>query len=222
MFFLLPGSAIAQTDTVERDFNRGVEALEMNQFGEVVPIMTRVISQRNYDPSPFTNRGIAYLNLKRYDEAIADFRSAIGIDPINELAYLNQGVALYHTGNLENANASINQAIILIERKLNVARFQKRQDDIQKVNHLLNTARRNRGIIRYAQNRYQDSIEDFNWVIQNSVEDEPLSYYLRGMAYQAINQKENACQDYNYAFYMSNTPVSLSTRIQEEQKKCLQ
>lgn len=219
----LPGYATDNIDgTTQIEFNRGIEALKMNQFEDVIQIMTRIISQQNYDPSPFTNRGIAYLNLERYDEAIADFRAAIAIDPLNELAYLNLGVASYNVGDLENANAYFNQSIILIERKLNVARFQKIDDDIQKSTHLLSTARQNRGIIRYAQNRYQDSIEDFNWVIQHSTEDEPLSYYLRGMAYQAINRQEDACQDYSYAFSINNdVSGSLGTRIQEEQKKCL-
>ena len=137
------------------------------------------------------------------------------------ILYLNLGVAFYNAGDLQNANTSVNQSIILIERKLNVARFQKIDDDIQRNTRLLSTARRNRGIIRYGQNRYQDSIEDFSWVIQHSTEDEPLSYYLRGMAYQAINRQEDACQDYSYAFYISDVSGSLGTRIQEEQKKCL-
>jgi len=221
IFSSFPGYATDLDTRINRDFSRGVEALQMNQFGEVIEIMTRIISQNDYDPSPFINRGIAYFNLKQYDEAIADFRSAVAIDPLNELAYLNLGVAFYNAGDLQNANTSVNQSIILIERKLNVARFQKIDDDIQRNTRLLSTARRNRGIIRYGQNRYQDSIEDFSWVIQHSTEDEPLSYYLRGMAYQAINRQEDACQDYSYAFYISDVSGSLGTRIQEEQKKCL-
>ena len=195
IFFSLSESAIAQTDSINSDFNRGVEALRSDRFEETISIMTRVIDQLSYDPAPLINRGLAYLGQKQYLEAIEDFNAAISVDPRSALAYLNKGVALYKMGNLDQANSAINQAIIFFEQELSVAPLRKESpEQIEQWNQNSDTAYLNRGLIRYDLERYEDAIDDFNFLINKNVVHDQV-YLFRGQAYLALGKEELGCQD---------------------------
>lgn len=141
-----------------------------------------VISQFQYAPVAYNNRGLAYLKQKEYDKAHEDFDNAIKQYPKYTQAYINRGNVLRNDNKFGEALNDYNAAIGL-EPNYYKAYF-------------------NRGILFLKTSNNNQALEDFNMAIalnKNITE----AYVNRGIIFMNEKKYDRAMADYNKAIELN-------------------
>jgi tetratricopeptide (TPR) repeat protein len=109
-----------QPDEAEALLNRALKEFPNDEKFEAVALQTLVAFQRHASALEITRRqlrrqpddintlnlsGALYTQLKRYAEAVAAFDRLLEVQPTNDPARFNRAVALFHSGQLEKAQA---------------------------------------------------------------------------------------------------------------------
>jgi tetratricopeptide (TPR) repeat protein len=127
-----------------------------------------------YEPTAeaYYNRGSAKSDLKDYEGAISDYKKAIELAPGYSMAYNNMAWAKYLQEKYQDALIDVNKSIQLDNS--NYVAYDTRAD------------------IKYKLEDYEGCISDCNLALEY---DAYLSnsYYLKGLAYIELGNKEDAC-----------------------------
>jgi tetratricopeptide (TPR) repeat protein len=158
------------------------------------------------------NRGNVYIDLKEYELALRDYDAALALGEIPR-AYVGRGEACSGLKRYDEAEAALKKAIDLLPN-YNVAygtlaevylAQSKYSDAIVAANRTLALSTvagdkayslEKRGRAYYGLGDYERAIQDFNQEI--ALRPVALSYYYRGIAYQAAGQKELAIKDLEF------------------------
>ena len=160
---------------------RGIEAILMDNFDDVIAYYSEVISSQRADlplDSFYSSRGRAYEKRGEYDLAIADYTIAVELDPKDAERYISRGITYGLKGDFDNAIKDFNKAINL------------NSNDFHAYNH--------RGIVYKRKGENNKAIDDFSKAIElNPDDDYGGPYFNRGIIYHNEGEVEKAIDDYS-------------------------
>ena len=144
------------------------------------------------DPENYTNWGIALARLQRYDEAINKFDEALNIDKTYSSAYSLKGAALVELNQIDEAIECYNLALkyapfdpdIYINHGVALARIGKKANAETQFRKALSLSLTNvnaaflLAVVLYEQNKLQEALESFNYVIKLNNTHAMAFYYL--------------------------------------------
>jgi tetratricopeptide (TPR) repeat protein len=180
--FSLPPAVVAQSPLLTEEegltavdfYNRGVEKLDAGDLHSAASDFSSAIALDPEDADAYYNRAYIYHQLGNYEAAVADYASAIELKPEFADAYGNRCYALFLLGKYESAIADCTEAIKL--------------DDTNPSFYISRgNARDELGLA--------SAIEDYNQGIELD-DSNPQAYYNRALAYQRLEQYEQALEDY--------------------------
>src|ERR1043165_2448705 len=85
-------------------------AIALHQAGNVaaaIPEYESYLAKRPDSPLALSNLGAAYARVARYQDAITQYRRALKLQPANTGVELNLALALYKTGQMDQAAATL-------------------------------------------------------------------------------------------------------------------
>jgi Flp pilus assembly protein TadD len=127
----------------------------------------------------------------RLDNALQSYNAAISHNPEHYRALNNRGIIKQTKGDFEGALADYNKAI-----------------DLGLKNHSIF---KNRGTVRMTLGDYAGAIRDFETALE--LEHQTEIYYLRGNAYLALEEEENALEDFNRYFSETSADPEIYTTV---------
>lgn len=118
------GDAInAYIQSINRDYKR-VESMDeiasvffvREEYEKAIEVYNSIQDEIGYDIRVWFNLALCYLHLKRYDLSIDCFDKAISMNVNDAASYYNKGVALFESGNTNEAKLCMEKAISLDPR----------------------------------------------------------------------------------------------------------
>lgn len=157
------------------DFYFGKIYILKQDYQTAIQYTNKTILKNKDDDAAYDQRAAAYVMLGDFNAAIDDEEIAIKLNPQKSLYYTNRGVAklklkLYNEA-LKDLNASV------------------KLEPSQK-------AYANRGLLYSLTNQHQQAIADYSESLKFIPSDAEVLYY-RGISYQALDRKKEACDDLN-------------------------
>lgn len=211
--------------------NRGNAKRLIGDLEGAIKDYNKAIELKPYFAKAYSNRGASKIDMNDYDGAIADLKKAIEIRPQFVEAYYNIANAYFNTGKYKEAIDAYTDAIQLrpnyVEAYANRAGSKFRIEDFEgaiadytkalQLNPDYIEAYVNRGGTRYNIKDFAGAVKDYTEVIKRSMDmlkngdkqkaayaraNLAKGYYIRGLSYIELNQKEKACSDLNTAWKM--------------------
>jgi tetratricopeptide (TPR) repeat protein len=209
-------AAIRYTDRApEAYFDRGLLQLEAGAAEAALADLDQAIRQGMTGRDALFYRGMASLQTERFREASADFTAVIRLDPELAAAYLNRGVARYRLDLLKEAQADYDRAIQLdhhlARAHLNRGVVRLKRGDLdsaivdfdQAIEESCRSGDRSsvapayfdRGRAFYLKRDYARAIEDWEHLIRDLDDNDPMTRDYLGLAYA---QLDNAARSVRY------------------------
>ncbi len=120
-------------------------------------------------------KGIELLDNNKYNEAIKSFQKVVDLNPKNDKAFNNMGIAFYYMGKYEEA----------------IKNYQKVID----LNHEDDIAYNNLGVAFDEVGKYEEAIENYQKTIDLNPKKDKASYNL-GVAFDEVSKSEEAIENY--------------------------
>jgi tetratricopeptide (TPR) repeat protein len=169
---------------------RGHTYIIMGEFEAALADYTRVIEITGDDVSAYADRAFGYGVAGDFESSLADYEKALEIDPENGDVLNGMAFAMaQHDFELQKAMDYINKALELT------------RDDPQSYSNALDT----QAYIYHKMGQNDKALEIYNALLE--VENPfTISYYGRGLTYEALGEKEKAISDLqafltDYPFY---------------------
>ncbi|CAK0895579.1 unnamed protein product, partial [Prorocentrum cordatum] len=162
-------------------YNRGVVYHRMGQEQDAIENLTKAVNLGCADAAVFSERGLAWRALGNMAQAVIDLTSAIEADGMQTIYLSNRAQCLFEQGLHDRAEADLTRALCLDERDPGLLY--------------------KRGIARYAQHRYADSIADLKAAVQRDPPTEHMAdiYYHLGVSYANLGKHQLAVPAYDSA-----------------------
>lgn len=195
-----------------------VKVISGQKGGSAIKDYTEALRFRQTYVQAYLNRGYAYAKKGKKQESLQDFDKALSLQPEDSWTYVNRGYARFILKDSKGAIEDFDKAI-KIAPELAYLFYQDRasardkQEDYQGAvedysqaislslkadKEVLAQLYYLRGHVRYNQKSYEEAINDFNVAIQLDG-DNVDAYGFRGLANQALNNKQKAIEDYQKA-----------------------
>jgi tetratricopeptide (TPR) repeat protein len=107
-----PGSFVLPQQ-LRADMQRGMGALNKNQYEAAKKIFTKVLQKAPGNPDVYYFLGVAELGLQHINVAGEEFRHALSLDPNHELALVSLGYLQLQSGAIADAIVSLEKAVSL-------------------------------------------------------------------------------------------------------------
>lgn len=143
------------------------------EYKTAIQYTSKAISNNSKDASAYDQRAVANIALNNFAATIADENIAIKIDPLNQMYYTDRGFAKLKLKQYDEAIKDFNASLKLEPN-------QKAYAD--------------RGLAYSLLNQHQKAIADYTKSLEINPDDSEILYY-RGISYQAIKKKVEACDD---------------------------
>lgn len=173
------------------------------------------IDTTTWDASDWYQRGASFNEQRKHKDAIECYNNCLNLDPTNLNALINRSISYFFlVGDIKSSIEELTQ-VVNIEPRSSLAHcnlaifFLKQSNLIESLNHL-NIAielepqelsfRYHRGDVFLKMNSYQNSIEDFTFILNNNsnfynYQNDSEIYYHRALSYIKLAQFENAKSD---------------------------
>jgi tetratricopeptide (TPR) repeat protein len=173
-------------------------------------------------PNLHCNHGAFFLDRGEQgdsERALAEYNIAISLNPSDEAAYVNRGIALSELGQTDQAIEDYNKALQLkgddpdaytnrgaayVEKKAYQQAFTDHNKAIELKPDFAN-AYNNRGVARSHMGDYKGAIEDYNKAIELKSDYAPV-YGNRAVAYYYLKQYDKARADVDLCRKLGGTP----------------
>lgn len=173
------------------------------------------------DPSDarlYVSRSALRISEGNYKGAIRDCERAIELDPTEADAFNNRAWALYLT---DAGDAALKDAIKAVRLRPTHAeamylcgiikgeRYNEEEgladlDAALQLNPHLPGGVMSMAVLLYESQHYEKAVEKFNEVIASDTTELAAAHYYRGQSYYEMEDKENACKDFNKAARMGD------------------
>jgi TonB family protein len=162
--------------------NLGFEAIEAAKYDKAITYFNKAIAIDSTLSVSFHNRAFAYSKQENHKEALKSYQLASKLEPKNSEFY-------YYIANcfqkLETPDSAITYYTLAIEA--------------DKTGHNAKSSYFNRGNIYLKKEKYEAAIEDYSKVILYD-RAHYGAYNNRAIAYYKMDNKENACKDWEHAY----------------------
>ncbi|MBW8333200.1 MAG: tetratricopeptide repeat protein [Prolixibacteraceae bacterium] len=175
----------------------------------------------DYEDNDLYNIGLKYLDSLKNDEAISYFSKAISINPGNSIYFYKRGGAYFNKSAYELAIADFEYCFKVIPDEAEYPYligicYEKLNKDAMALTYYSNSINldsederyfRRRANLNFKMENYLNTIKDYNELLILNPKD-GASYFYRGVAYYKLNDKKNACIDWNNALLNSYSKAS--------------
>ncbi|MDX2141644.1 MAG: tetratricopeptide repeat protein [Chloroflexota bacterium] len=182
-------------------FNRGNAFRNQGNYAAAIDDYTRLIEINPQDSGAYNNRGDVYSRQGNHENAIADFTRAIELSPENAFAYNNRGNSLLALGHYDQAIQDYTRAIGLDSRYARP--YFGRGDAYYALNE------KNLAFADYRSATQLDAgfaIMYFSQFI-NSSPDNPIAFYIRGLAYAVTQNYDLSITDFSTAIELNEQRI---------------
>jgi tetratricopeptide (TPR) repeat protein len=221
---LSPARCLAESNA-DLLFNKGLKALEVNNYDSAIDSFTQVIRINGKNPSSYISRGTALYGKKNYSGAIEDYNTAIklveqayskktlsntNISSLRTLAYLNRGITYYSLNQLDLAKKDLDSSIYYNPLSKGIVNSNPRWLSQLSLSYL------NRGNVYSAMNKQGNAIEDYTKAIsidENNIQaylNRSSIYYDQGNYQKALDDVQNAIMNLNNSSKTNTTEYTLS------------
>lgn len=166
------------------------------------------------------NTGIKYLDSLKNDEAIVCFSKAISINPGNSIYFYKRGSAYFNKTAYELAIADFEYCFKVIPDEAEYLYligicYEKLDKNAMALTYYSNSINldsderyyKRRANLNFKMENYLHTIKDYDELLIINQKD-GASYFFRGVAYYKLNDKKNACIDWNNALLNSYSKAS--------------
>jgi tetratricopeptide (TPR) repeat protein len=166
------------------------------------------------------NTGLKYLDSLKNDEAISYFSKAININPGNSIYFYKRGGAYFNKTDYESAIADFEYCYKVIPEEAEYLYligicYEKLNKNAMALTYYSNSINleaderfyKRRANLNFKMENYLQTINDYNEILILNPKDGE-SYFYRGVAYYKLNDKKNACIDWNNALLNSYSKAS--------------
>ncbi|MBN1597018.1 MAG: TonB family protein [Bacteroidales bacterium] len=159
-------------------YYKGMELFDKGQYEQAIEFFNDVIDRDNGNHAAYFQRSYAYYYLGKYKTALVDIEKAFENERKDHRYFYLKGLYYDKQGNYDLAGYYINMALMFQPDKLYYYSY--------------------RAALYLELGKYREAIHDFDILIANNPHDYK-SYYGRGLAYNNIRMKTEACLDWLYA-----------------------
>lgn len=145
----------------------------------------------------YYGRGAIYALMNEFDKAISDYTKAIELNPNDHMNYYNRGLAQYSIANIDGYCSDMHEAYnILFKQAPEHPYAENINTSIKEICDSTNASYYyQRGIIFFNSQQFDKAIYFYNKGL-NKFNNHPIILSFRGNAYLALNDYENALNDY--------------------------
>jgi len=235
---LLLSSNGVQADAVS-EARAGQAAVQQQNWPAAVEHFSRAIRSGEFDNAnqavAYYNRGLNYHRLGQYNRAIEDYSAALALNPAQLNALYNRAAAYTAKGELNDALPQLNaflalqpeHAEALLQRASVYADLNQTQAALRDLERASGLAPDNpqillvRADINRQLGRYEAALADYNRLLQTLPELEPGTarvYAGRGEVYEAMEQPEQAIEDYLKAYELDPENPAMQAKAARAQE----
>jgi tetratricopeptide (TPR) repeat protein len=174
-------------------FYRGMANLQTDHFGAAVADFTAALQLDPGMADAYLNRGVARYRLDRLKEAQTDLERAIQLDRHLARAYLNRGVVRLKRGDLDGAIGDFDQTLEQSHRSGDRSSIAPAYFD--------------RGRAFYLKHDYARAIDDWEHLVRNLDDSDPMTRDCLGLAYVQLDNAARAVRYFEDAVRLDHTHV---------------
>lgn len=168
LFFLTISCYSFAQDKLEIQLQKGIEAFEKEKYAKAERIFDKLLEEESSYAAVYVWKGKCLVQFEEYQEAYEAFQTAINLDPSHAPYWLAMGNFKYHLGitSIRKPESCGDCGKFLIPDNSEMLK---------------------------ATDYYKAALKDFEKAIQLDAR-HGESYYQMAMTYDALNQKEKACE----------------------------
>jgi tetratricopeptide (TPR) repeat protein len=172
-------------------FYRGMANLQTDRFREADADLTVAIRLDPELAAAYLNRGVARYRLDLLREAQADYDRALNLEPRLARAYLNRGVVRIKRGDLDGAIGDFDRAIEQASRSGDRSTVAPAYFD--------------RGRAFYLKRDYARAIDDWEHLVRNLDDSDPMTRDYLGLAYAQLDNAARSARYFEDAVRLDHT-----------------